>query len=171
MPFITLFLGGTLRRFLDALKWCVERPAIAIVTASIVVAGFFYLRADNFREKFENLSDEYALHKRADDEARKFALAEKKRIETAQKAKTDEADKVLRIALDDANARLRAYAKRHAASVSSAPASPEVADGPDPEAIVVTINDARICTVNTVRLLNAKQWALAINEVNNGFGL
>jgi hypothetical protein len=162
MPFITLFIGGALRRFLDALKWCAERPAIAIATASIVVAGFFYLRADHFREKFENLSDEYALHKRADDEARKFALAEKKRIEIEQKAKTDEADKDLRIALDDAHARLRAYAKRHAASVSSAPASPEVADGPDPEAIVATINDARICTVNTVRLLNAQAWAFDI---------
>lgn len=160
MPFI--FLGGALRRFLDALKWCAERPAIAVAIASLVLAGFFYLRADHFREKFENLRDEYALHKRADDEARKFALAEKKRIEIEQKAKTDEADKVLRIALDDANARLRAYAKRHAASVPGAPASPEVADGPDPEAIVVSFGDADRCTVAVARLENAQKWAFDI---------
>ena len=156
---ISLILSSALSRILSALKWCAERPAIAVAIASLVVASFFYLRADHFREKYENLRDEYALHKQADDDARRFAEAEKKRIETERKKITDEADKKLRIALADADSRLRAYARRHAANMPSTSAVAEVDSGPDPEAIVITIGDARICTVNTARLINAQQWA------------
>lgn len=157
-----LILSGLIGRLTAALKWCLERPAIALSVASLVAAAFFYLRADHFRERYKNLRDEYALHKAADEESRRFAEAEKKRIDTERKKATDEADKTLRIALADADERLRNYARRHSARVSGAPASAEVADGPDPEAIMVSITDARICTVNTARLVNAQEWALGI---------
>lgn len=162
---IGLILSSFARRILDALKWCAERPAIALAVASLVAAAFFYLRADHFREKYENLRDEYALHKAADEESRRFAEAEKKRIDTERKKATDEADTKLRIALADADERLRNYARRHPASVSGAATVAEVADGRDPEAIVVTFGDAERCTVAVARLENAQKWAFDIYEV------
>ena len=55
-----LILSGLIGRLTAALKWCLERPAIALSVASLVAAAFFYLRADHFRERYENLRDEYA---------------------------------------------------------------------------------------------------------------
>lgn len=157
-----LILSGLIGRLTAALKWCLERPAIALSVASLVAAAFFYLRADHFREKYENLRDEYALHKAADEESRRFAEAEKKRIDTERKKATDEADKTLRIALADADERLRNYARRHPASVSGAPSSTGQPETADPEAIVVTLGDADKCTIAVTRLENAQEWALGI---------
>lgn len=153
--FVKVFLG----RLLDALKWCLERPAIALAVASLVVAAFYYVKADHLTEKLENARAEITQMANERRAAVEYANAEKKRIEAERKRIADEADKKLRIALNDADARLRAYAKAHRANLSGAPAVAEVDNGPDPEAIVVTIGDARICTINTVRLIETQRWA------------
>ena len=158
---IGLFLGSALRRLLDALKWCAERPAIAVAVVSIVVAGFYYIRSHSFERKYEAARAEITQLVNERREAIAYAKKEKARIEAEQKEAKYEADKRLRIALDDGERRLRAYARSHSAKAylpgPSAPTGEP--DSPDTDAIVVTINDARICTVNTARLLNAQQWA------------
>lgn len=161
MPFIAMFLGGAFRRLLDALKWCLERPAIAVAVLSLAVAAFYYIKADHLSTALRNARAEIVQLTNERKEAIRYATAEKARLEKEQERLTHEADKKLRIALDDGERRLRAYARAHPAKADlSGPASPsEITDGPDPEAIVVTIGDARICSVNTARLLNAQNWA------------
>lgn len=155
--FVKVFLG----RLLDELKWCLERPTIAVAAFSLSVAAFYYLKADHLSTALKNARSEIIQLTNERKEAIRYATAEKARLEKEQERLTHEADKKLRIALDDGERRLRAYARAHpAASHLSGPASPaEITDGPDPDAIVVTIGDARICTVNTARLINAQQWA------------
>jgi hypothetical protein len=159
---IGLILGSAFRRLLDALKWCLERPAIAVAVISLSVAAFYYLKADHLSTALKNARSEIIQLTNERKEAIRYATAEKARLEKEQERLTHEADKKLRIALDDAHARLRAYAKRHAASVSISPAASGQPEADGGEAIVATINDARICTVNTVRLLNAQAWAFDI---------
>lgn len=161
MPFIAMLFGGALRRFFDALKWCAERPAIAVAVVSLVVAGFFYVKANHLSEKLENARSEITQLINERKEAIRYAEAEKARLEKKNKEAKNEADKTLRIALADADARLRQYARTHSAKahLSGASASPQEPDGPDPEAIVVTFGDARACSVAVARLENAQQWA------------
>ncbi len=161
---IPLILGSALKRILDALKWCAERPAIAVAVASLVLAGFFYVKSNHLSEKLENARAEIAQMVNERKEAIRYATAEKARIEKEQKEAKHEADTKLRIALDDGERRLRAYARSHPAKAylpGNGPATGEP-DSPDPGAIVVSIGDARICTVNTARLINAQQWATDI---------
>lgn len=155
--FVKVFLG----RLLDALKWCAERPAIAVAVISLVVATFYHLKADHLSTALKNARAEIVQLTNERKEAIRYATAEKARLEKEQERLTHEADKKLRIALDDGERRLRAYAHAHPAkaNLSGASSVAEIADGPDPDAIVVTIGDARICTVNTARLINAQQWA------------
>ena len=155
--FVKVFLG----RLLDALKWFAERPAIAVTVASLVLAGFFYIKSDHLSTALKTANSTIAKMNKDRKEAIKTANAEKKRIEAERKKITHEADKARIALIADYDARLRAYARRHPAApnLSGASASPQESDGPDPEAIVVTIGDARICTVNTARLINARQWA------------
>lgn len=161
MPFIAMLFGGALRRFFDALKWCAERPATAVAVVSLVLAGFFYVKSNHLTEKLENARAEITQLVNERKEAIRYATAEKARLEKKNKEAKNEADTKLRIALADADARLRAYARRHPAKahLSGASAStgePEDAAG---DAILVTISDARICTLNSVRLKNAVDWA------------
>lgn len=161
MTFLTLFLGGAFRRLLDALKWCLERPAIAVAVVSLVLAGFFYIKSDHLSTRLKNARAEIIQLTNERKEAIRYATAEKARLEKEQERITHEADKTLRIALADADARLRAYARRHPAKADlpGSAASPEKFDGPDPEAIVVTFGDAKSCSIAVARLENAQQWA------------
>lgn len=161
-----LILGSALRRILDALKWCLERPAIAVAAISLSVAAFYYLKADHLSTALKNARSEITQLTNERKEAIRYATAEKARLEKEQERITHEADKKLRIALDDADARLRAYARRHPAKANlSGPApvagEPSEAGG---DAIVVTVTDARLCVINSVRLKNAVDWA---NETYN----
>ena len=161
MPFLTLFLGGAFRRLLDALKWCLERPAIAVAVLSLVLAAFFYIKADHLSTRLKNARAEIIQLTNERKEAIRYATAEKARLETERKKITDEADKTLRIALADADARLRAYAKanRAKADLSGSPAVAELDNGSDPTAILVSYSDAERCTAAVVRLQNAQDWA------------
>ena len=161
MPFIAMFLGGAFRRFLDALKWCAERPTIAVAVISLSVAAFYYLKADHLSTALRNARAEIIQLTNERKEAIRYATAEKARLEKEQERITHEADKKLRIALDDGERRLRAYARAHPAKADlSGPASP--AGEPQDtggDAIVVTVTDARLCVINSVRLKNAVDWA------------
>ena len=158
---IGLILGSAFRRLLDALKWCAERPTIAVAVISLSVAAFYYIKADHLSTALKNARAEITQLTNERKEAIRYATAEKARIEKEQERITHEADKARIALIADYDARLRAYARRHPAApnLSGASASPQEPDGPDPEAIVVTIGDARICGINTARLLNAQQWA------------
>lgn len=156
-----LIIKAFLTRLLDALKWCAERPAIAVAMASLVLAGFFYIKSDHLSTRLKNARAEIIQLTSERKEAIRYATAEKARLEKEQERITHEADKTLRIALADADTRLRAYARTHpaASNLPGSAASPQQPDSADPDAIVVTFGDARICSINTARLINAQQWA------------
>ncbi len=87
---IPLILGSALKRILDALKWCAERPAIAVAVASLVLAGFFYVKSNHLSEKLENARAEIAQMVNERKEAIRYATAEKARIEKEQKAAAEQ---------------------------------------------------------------------------------
>jgi len=161
MPFLTLFLGGAIRRLLDSLKWCLERPAIAVAVVSLILAGFFYIRSDHLSTRLKNARAEIIQLTNERKEAIRYAEAEKARLEKQNKEAKIEADKTLRIALADADTRLRAYAKTHSAKahLSGSASVAELDNRSDPTAIVVSYSDAERCTAAVIRLQNAQDWA------------
>lgn len=126
-------------------------------------------------------------HTRQRDEARaetaqviqdgKEALAQQIAINEATKAKyeaaAEKADHDYRIALADADRRTDDFIARNrvrkaggsGASVANAPAEGEAAgvyQGMPADAIMVSADDVRICTANTVRLQAVREWGLEL---------
>lgn len=110
-------------------------------------------------------------------QAGKEALAQQIALNEATKAKYEaaakEADHDYRIALADADRRTDDFIRNNrvrkaggsGASVANAPAEGEAAGGSDParsDAVLVSADDVRICTANTVRLQAVREWGLEL---------
>lgn len=109
--------------------------------------------------------------------AGKEALAQQIALNEATKAKyeaaAEKADHDYRIALADADRRTDDFIARNrlrkaggsGASVANAPAEGEAAgsgDGAGSDAVMVSADDVRICTANSVRLQAVREWGLEL---------
>lgn len=169
MPYLAL-----IRRFWWAL------PLLALLAWGVRVD---HLRGV-YKSRWQAVSTEYAAFKVAIIDKTAQALAAQKAVTAAKeqewKDKADAADKAHEQALGDAMARADRYIAANrvlrqtaGGSASGGACSSAENDGPggsdrsgaDAELVAVTAGDVRVCTVNTQRLLDARDWAV---ELENG---
>lgn len=110
-----------------------------------------------------------AAYTAAQVEATRIATAAKVAIEAKQETARKDADAKLDTARRDANARLadwmrRQTAKGHSGSpdLSGTANAAQVDNEPGAGAFMVEASDLAICTDNTVRLQNARDWAAGL---------
>lgn len=153
-------------------------PMLALLTYGLRVD---HLRA-TYKARWQAVSTEYAAFKVAIIDKTAQALAAQKAVNQAKEAeyqeKAREADQKHRAELSQA----MAAAERHiaanrvrqggcgGATGNAGPAAqgdgPAGADrsGADAELVAVTADDVRICTVNTQRLIDGREWAVGLEE-------
>jgi len=173
---LKLALGGFgwLKQALGALLDMIRRyPLAAALIASLCLSLWLW----RGKEHAEGERDKARAETAQVIAAGKEALARQIALNQATKAKYEaaakEADHDYRIALADAMSRtdrfIRAGGLRKAggsgASVANAPAEGEAAgvyQGMPADAIMVSADDVRICTANTVRLQAVREWGLEL---------
>lgn len=156
-------------------------------SAPLALALAWGLRVDSLRAtykaKWQAVSAEYAAFKVAIIDKTAEALAAQKAVNQAKEAeyqeKAREADQKHRAELSQAMAAAERHIAAHrvlrqagGGSASGGACSSAENDGPtgadrsgaDAELVAVTADDVRICTVNTQRLLDGREWAVGLEN-------
>jgi hypothetical protein len=139
------------------------------LAAAFLIASFGWyvtdIKLDTERAGRE--SDRLA-YKAAQEEYEANALRVKMETEERNRQRADQADERYAALLGQYNASLLRYqnAQRSVSrsDLSGTPAAPESGDGPGgdtllPEEIIISVDDARICAVNTARIKIVQEWA------------
>lgn len=153
----------------------------ALLLFSGLVVALLLSRASTAR--FRALYGQSQAQRAADAASYRAAQAEAARIATKAKADREAAfaqaqedsTNAYQAQLADARARLAAYARLHAApgadpgragkpDLPRASERAGLADGPGPDALMVSADDAAICTENSVRLVNIREWWASVQD-------
>lgn len=155
--------------------------AIAILLALALFLRVDHLRA-TYKARWQAVSTEYAAFKVAIIDKTAAALAAQKAVNQAKEAeyqeKAREADQKHRAELSQAMAAAERHIAAHrvrqggCGSATGNAGSAAQGDGPagadrsgaDAELVAVTADDVRICTVNTQRLLDGREWAVGLEN-------
>lgn len=155
-------------------------------SAPLALALAWGLRVDSLRAtykaKWQAVSAEYAAFKVAIIDKTAEALAAQKAVNQAKEAeyqeKAREADQKHRAELSNAIAAAERHIAAHrvrqggcggatgnagAAAQGDGPAGAD-RSGADAGLVAVTADDVRICTVNTQRLIDGREWAVGLEE-------
>lgn len=165
----------TVWQFLTGNLWRTAAIALALI------AGVQTIRAELYQSRYNAEqsahSETKANVRRAAAEAETKALKAKADAEANYRKQAEEADREHQAELAGANARAERYIAANRVRVQAAssaaggpPAAPggSGAQGADrsgeaPELVTVTPDDVRVCTENTVRLEEAREWALRLH--------
>jgi len=181
MPWLILRLlgiGKWLREAATGLLCLIRTyPLQAALIASMCLSGWLWhgkSKAIEQRDAWHFAFDKQkAAYTAAQQEAEAKAIAAKQAQEAKDEQRRKDADNALKQDLADDSRRADVYAGRmrcqaprsapSGANLSSAPEAPQVVAGPGAvaELVGITRTDLDICTVNSRRLLNAHDWALA----------
>ena len=153
------------------------KPLAAL--ALVVALALLWARGNDWKRQADLWRTATAKWEQANKDATRWALAEKAAREAADRQRKDQADAQLETALVDGRDAARRYADANrcvrveasggrgvGADLPGAGAAAQVADraGPAPELLVgISDADLAICAANTLRLENARGWALSIN--------
>jgi len=173
-----------IRKALQALwGFALRYPMQATIIALVCLSAWLWAGKDKANDRADRYSAtikaERAAYVQAQDEAKARAVAAVKAQEARYKEQADNADRNHEQALSDANSALDRYIaanrvrrtgtadRASGGTVASAQGgSAESFDGPGEAAFMVAVSpdDLRICTVNTERLIAARDWADSLNN-------
>ena len=169
-----LGVWGWLKQALGALLDLIRRYPLAAALIAALCLSLWLWRG---KERAEGERDKARAETAQVIAASKQALAQQIALNEATKAKyeaaAEKADHDYRIALADADRRTDDYIRNNrmrqaggsGASVANAPAEGEAAErgnGAGADAVLVSADDVRICTANTVRLQAVREWGLEL---------
>lgn len=169
-----LGVWGWLKQALGALLDLIRRYPLAAALIAALCLSLWLWRG---KERAEGERDKARAETAQVIAASKQALAQQIALNEATKAKyeaaAEKADHDYRIALADADRRTDDYIRNNrmrqaggsGASVANAPAEGEAAGSGDAarsDAVLVSADDVRICTANSVRLQAVREWGLEL---------
>lgn len=146
-------------------------PLVLAIVALAASTALLWHNGAGWRAKAETCGKgraaDRASYVAAQVEATRIATEAKRATEAKQEAARKEADDKLETARSDASRRLAEWMRRQAvggpqrrADLPGTTETAQVDHGAGSDAYVVGTADLEICTENTVRLQNARKWAL-----------
>lgn len=148
--------------------------AAAVAVFGLIVASWHY-RGAYHAEKALRRADR-AAYTQAQAEATRIAQEALRHQEHIYVTKAQETDHEHQVALTDARSRAADYIGRMRIKAAPGAASPAIASaesggaqgagrsGAEADMVAVTAGDIDVCTINTVRLDAAREWALGLEN-------
>lgn len=177
---VKLFMGGVLKRVGALLSWAGRNPWQALSIALLCLCGALWWhytgKVDDLTRTVATRDATISQMKDASEANRKAQLAQKAAVEQRYREHANETDLKHAQELGSARDALARYIALHrvrqaatgggigpsSPASESGSASSAVGPGQDAELAAVSADDLEICTVNSLRLKDARDWALGL---------